>query len=169
MAKSVDHVLALLPFEPPFMQAEGMTCDFVGHPAATEDIPGKAQIKSVLAELGLKPTDQIITILPGSRRSEIKRLLPVYMDAIERILKQQPDAKFVLPVARPILNDVNALLSGSTLPIFLLDPTQFNPTVAEHRKRAIYAASQVALATSGTETRWHLCSETPTSYSTQPP
>ena len=150
MAKSVDHVLALLPFEPPYMQAEGMTCDFVGHPAATESTPSKVQIKSVLAELDLKPADQIITILPGSRRSEIKRLLPVYMDAIELILKQQPNAKFVLPVARPILDDVNMLLSGSALPIYLLDPTQYDPSVAEHRKRAVYAASQVSLATSGT-------------------
>jgi len=150
MAKSVDHVLALLPFEPPYMQAEGMSCDFVGHPAATEKIPTKAEIKSVLAELGLKPKDQIITILPGSRRSEINRLLPIYMDAIERILKQQPTAKFVLPAARPILDEVHAHLSQRSLPIHVLNPTDFDPFVAEQRKRKIYAASQVALATSGT-------------------
>jgi lipid-A-disaccharide synthase len=112
MANSVNHVLALLPFEPPYMQAEGMTCDFVGHPAASEDTPSKTLIKSVLSELDLQPTDQIITILPGSRRSEIKRLLPVYMDAIELILEQRPDAKFVLPVARPILNEVNTFFIG---------------------------------------------------------
>jgi len=150
MAKSVDHVLALLPFEPPYMEAEGMSCDFVGHPAVTEEIPTNAEIKSILAELGLEPEEQIITILPGSRRSEIKRLLPIYMDAIELILKQQPAAKFVLPAARPILDEVHTHLSQRSLPIHVLDPTDFDPFVAEQRKRVIYAASQVALATSGT-------------------
>ncbi len=150
MAKTVNHVLALLPFEPPFMKKEGMTCDFVGHPAATEDRPTKAQIKTVLGDLGLTPSDEIIAVLPGSRRSEIKRLMPLYKDTIKRVLKERPKAQFVLPAARPILAEVQEQLKGNRLPIHVLDPTAFSPHDAEHRKRAIYAASRAALATSGT-------------------
>jgi len=150
MAKTVNHVLALLPFEPPYMERAGMSCDFVGHPAATEDRPTKAQIKTVLSDVGLTPNDEIIAILPGSRRSEIKRLMPLYKDAIERVLIERPKAQFVLPAARPILAEVQEHLTDSTLPIHVLDPTAFTPHEAEHRKRAIYAASRAALATSGT-------------------
>lgn len=150
MAKSVDHVLALLPFEPPFMQAEGMSCDFVGHPAATEERPDQGLITKVLTGFGLKPTDDIISILPGSRRSEIKRLLPIYMQAITVMLKAKPDLKFILPAARPILTEVSAQLANRNLPIHVLDPTGYVPNVAESRKRAVYAASCAALATSGT-------------------
>jgi lipid-A-disaccharide synthase len=150
MAKSVDHVLALLPFEPAYMERAGMSCDFVGHPAAHEEIPSKNDIAAVLDDLGLKPTDQIITVLPGSRRSEIKRLLPIYKDAIVRILHERPDMKFILPAARTILSDVKTQLANASLPIHVLDPTGFDPVEAEHRKRACYAASSIALATSGT-------------------
>lgn len=150
MAKTVNHVLALLPFEPPYMERVGMTCDFVGHPAATEATPTKTQIKTVLSDLGLKPSDEVIAVLPGSRRSEIKRLMPLYKNAIARVLIERPNAQFVLPAARPVLAEVQEQLKGNTLPIHVLDPTAFSPHEAEHRKRAIYAASRAALATSGT-------------------
>lgn len=150
MAKNVDHVLALLPFEPAYMERAGMSCDFVGHPASHEDIPSKDQIRIVLEDLGLKPEDQIVTVLPGSRKSEIKRLLPIYKNAISLILEERPDTKFVLPAARTILAEVKAQLAGSDLPIHVLDPTDFDPLEAEHRKRACYAASKTALAASGT-------------------
>jgi lipid-A-disaccharide synthase len=150
MARTVDHVLALLPFEPPYMQAAGMSCDFVGHPITTELRPSTKDIQLVLADLGLTRDDEIISILPGSRRGEIKRLLPVYKEAVALIHAARPDAKFVLPAARPILADVKAQLADVDLPILLLDPSQFDAATAEHRKRAVYAASRAALATSGT-------------------
>lgn len=150
MAKSVDHVLALLPFEPPYMEAAGMSCDFVGHPAAAEEIPSHEYIQSVLGDLNLEPSDEIISVLPGSRRAEIKRLLPVYMQAITEIRKQRPDIKFVLPAARPVLDELNAILASGSVPIQVLDPTEFDPLEAEKRKRALYASSRLAIATSGT-------------------
>ena len=150
MAKTVDHVLALLPFEPMYMEREGMTCDFVGHPAVNEERPTDAYIKQVLDDLSLSPSDDIISVLPGSRKSEINRLLPIYMNAIKGILKEQPNVKFVLPAARPVLSLITDHLKGSDLPISVLDPSGFDPLVAEQRKRAIYAASQLAIATSGT-------------------
>ncbi len=150
MAETVGHVLALLPFEPPYMQAAGMSCDFVGHPITTEPLPTAKDIKSVLADMGLTPKDEIIPILPGSRRGEIKRQLPIYLDAVALIHKARPQAKFVLPAARPILADVKAQLALSDLPVLLLDPSGYDAATAEHRKRAVYAAGAAALATSGT-------------------
>jgi len=150
MAKTVDHVLALLPFEPMYMEREGMTCDFVGHPAANEDRPTEAEIATVLSDLNLTSSDTILSILPGSRSSEINRLLPIYMTAAKEILQQRPDVQFVLPAARPVLPVIHSHLENSDLPITVLDPTDFDPLTAEHRKRALYAASELAIATSGT-------------------
>ena len=72
MARVIDQVLALLPFEPPFMEAEGMRCDFVGHPAATFSRPGAEEQSSMRAELGLgdEPT---VAVMPGSRSGELAR------------------------------------------------------------------------------------------------
>ena len=53
MAKVVDHVLALLPFEPPYMEAAGMTCDFVGHPVAAEPQASPAEVAALRAELAI--------------------------------------------------------------------------------------------------------------------
>ena len=55
MARVVDHVLALLPFEPPYMEAAGMTCDFVGHPVAAEPQATPEEVAAMRAELGVAP------------------------------------------------------------------------------------------------------------------
>jgi lipid-A-disaccharide synthase len=70
MAKVIDHVLALLPFEPPYMTAAGMTCDFVGHPVVAEPL---ARPTEKAAFMGQGP---LLLALPGSRRGEVTRLAP---------------------------------------------------------------------------------------------
>ena len=72
MARVIDHVLALLPFEPPYMTAAGMTCDFVGHPVVAEALatPEEAQPDGTASR-------PLILALPGSRRGEVTRLAPV--------------------------------------------------------------------------------------------
>lgn len=150
MAKTIDHVLALLPFEPPLMKKEGMSCDFVGHPTVTEDMPNLDVQRAVLADLGLTPDDEILTLLPGSRRSEIDRMLPIYLQAVQAVQKQRPNLRCVLPAALSVVDQIKQKLAQSDVPVVVLDPTKIAPFEAEQRKRAIYAASRVALATSGT-------------------
>ena len=71
MARVVDHVLALLPFEPPYMQAAGMTCDFVGHPVAAEPQADPEEVAALRAELAIGPGQPVLALLPGSRRGEV--------------------------------------------------------------------------------------------------
>ena len=82
MAAVVDHVLALLPFEPPFMQAAGVSCDFVGHPIAHDPVVADNYIAAFRECYRL--TGPTLTILPGSRRGEIKRLMPIFADVLKR-------------------------------------------------------------------------------------
>jgi lipid-A-disaccharide synthase len=116
MAKSIDHVLALFPFEPPYMQAEGMSCDFVGHPVTTEPVATAAEAASVSREpTGSRENAPLMLVLPGSRRSEIDRLAPVFGEALRPVLRAHPDARLVLPTTEtvaPILAEKLKVLAG---------------------------------------------------------
>jgi lipid-A-disaccharide synthase len=146
MARVVDHVLALLPFEPPYMQAAGMTCDFVGHPVAAEPRATPAEIAAIRADLGVAPGRRLLVVLPGSRRGEVTRLGPVFAEVARRLRASHPDLAVVLPAAAPVID----LLAGHFPDIPVLDPRPWPKAEAEARKRAIFAAADVALAASGT-------------------
>ncbi|MCC5972319.1 MAG: lipid-A-disaccharide synthase, partial [Pararhodobacter sp.] len=74
MARVVDHVLALLPFEPPYMKAAGMSCDFVGHPVVAEPVATDAEARAFRASHDLPADAPLLLVLPGSRRGEVERL-----------------------------------------------------------------------------------------------
>jgi len=65
MARVIDHVLALLPFEPPYMQAAGMSCDFVGHPVVAEQQAGPAEVAAIWKR---RPQPTTCRTRPRSRR-----------------------------------------------------------------------------------------------------
>ena len=136
MAGVIDHVLALLPFEPPFMTAAGMTCDFVGHPVVAEPLATPAE--RALMD-GPRP---LILALPGSRKGEVTRLAPVIGQALALILKAHPQAR----VALPTLAHVAGLVRNLTA------PWPVRPQIIEDPilKRAAFAAADVAIAASGT-------------------
>ena len=100
MARMIDHVLALLPFEPPYMEAEGMECDFVGHPVAGEPVAGPQDIAAFRAahDLGEAP---LLTVLPGSRGGEVTRHAPIFGQALRPILAEHPDLRLILPTTGP--------------------------------------------------------------------
>jgi lipid-A-disaccharide synthase len=161
MAKSIDHVLALFPFEPPYMQAEGMSCDFVGHPVTTEPVATEAEAAAFRAEHGIAPDAPLILVLPGSRRSEIDRLAPAFGEALRPVLRAHPDARLVLPTTEsvaPILAD--RLKSWPAAPL-VLDPRGQRSAEFLQKKRAAFAAADVALAASGTVSLELAAAETP--------
>jgi lipid-A-disaccharide synthase len=131
MAAFIDHVLALLPFEPPYMTAAGMTCDFVGHP--------------VVAEPLATPQPQpgpVLLALPGSRKSEVTRLMPVFGQVVTAVARAYPDLRVALPTVRGVAPLVRALAGSWAI----------KPDVIEDadQKRQAFADATVALAASGT-------------------
>lgn len=136
MAKVIDHVLALLPFEPPYMTAAGMTCDFVGHPVVAEPL-ATAEEKAAFAGAG-----PLLLALPGSRKGEITRLAPVFGEVVGRLKAAHPGLRVALPTVRGVAGLVRDLTSGwAVQPEIIEDPA---------RKRGAFAAADVALAASGT-------------------
>lgn len=136
MAAHIDHVLALLPFEPPYMQAAGMTCDFVGHPVVAEPLASPAE-RALMAGEG-----PLLLTLPGSRKGEVTRLCPVFGQTIARLKAAHPALRVALPTVRGVEPLVRELTRDwAVRPQIITDPAT---------KRAAFAMAEVALAASGT-------------------
>ncbi|MEE9455048.1 MAG: lipid-A-disaccharide synthase [Paracoccaceae bacterium] len=148
MARYVDHVLALLPFEPPYMQEAGISCDFIGHPIATENVASKAEIAAFRREIGVTDGQKLLTLLPGSRASEIARLGPMFREVAQMLRKDMPELAIAIPAVGARVADLQQIFTG--MDVSILDPRGLSTDIAEKQKRACYGASMAALAASGT-------------------
>jgi len=145
MARVIDHVLALFPFEPPLMRAAGMDCDFVGHPVVAEPQATEAEITAFRAACNLGD-DPVLLLLPGSRRSEVQRLLPIFGEAADTLRKENPGMRVVIPAAGPVAGLVHDEVAGWINKPLVLDPATSEAT----HKRAAFRTASLALAASGT-------------------
>ncbi len=98
IARSVDHVLCLFPFEPELLQAHGVSATYVGHPLA-DVIPLEPDRLAARRSLGLPEGATVVALLPGSRRSEIQYIAPALLQAARLLQQAVPGVRFVLPVA----------------------------------------------------------------------
>ena len=135
MARSIDHVLALLPFEPPFMEAAGMSCDFVGHPVVADPQATAEEIASLATKVG----PDVALVLPGSRRGEVSRLAPVFGEALAQLPR---GIRVVVPTVPHVADMVRAAVAG-----WPGDPLVVTDAGG---KRAAFAHARAALAASGT-------------------
>ena len=149
MARVIDHVLALFPFEPPYMRAAGMDCDFVGHPVVAEPRATVSEIAAFRArhDLGDSP---VLLVLPGSRRSEVTRLAPIFGAALGPVLGERNDLRVVVPAAAPVAGLVRELTADWPGAPLILDPGATDAQTASADKRAAFATAEAALAASGT-------------------
>jgi lipid-A-disaccharide synthase len=99
--EAVDHMAVIFPFEVPFYEAHQIPVTYVGHPLAGKVAPTVSK-EQALNEFGLAGGGPVIGLLPGSRANEIKRLLPVILQAAERLARRFPDARFVLNQASSV-------------------------------------------------------------------
>jgi len=149
MARMIDQVLALFPFEPPFMHAAGMDCEFVGHPVVAEPVATDAQAEAFRDRHGIGAAPCLL-VLPGSRRGEVTRLAPVFRDALHAIIQSRPETRVVVPAAAPVAPALKELIRDwPGAPVFL-DPRDTEAAQAAADKRAAFRAADVALAASGT-------------------
>ena len=147
MARHVDHVLTLLPFEPPYMEAAGMSAEFVGHPIVGQSVPGEAEVSAWRASAAVQPDQKLLLVAPGSRQGELRRLGPVFLETARRLLVDDPGLAVVLPAAETVATEVVSLFSplGEALRVL-------PPTVTAAEKRSAFAAADAALCASGTVT-----------------
>ncbi|MWD27795.1 lipid-A-disaccharide synthase [Aquicoccus sp. SCR17] len=147
MARHIDQVLALLPFEPPYMEAAGMRCDFVGHPVVMDPQASPGEVRDFRDVHGIGEAP-VLLMLPGSRRSEVGRLLPVFARVAERMQAARPDLRLVVPAAASVEEEVSRAVAEWPGRPIVVHPGGSEAAVTE--KRAAFGAADVALAASGT-------------------
>ncbi len=141
VAKLYDHLMAILPFEPPYFEKVGLPCTFVGH-TVMEQGADKGDAARFHAEMKIPENMKIITVLPGSRRSEIKRLAPIFGETLKQLQPFTEGFKVIVPTIPQVLDFLSPYLKNWPIkPVVLL---------GDQQKYDAFAASHVALAASGT-------------------
>jgi len=143
IGKRVDMMAVILPFEEKFYRNANVPVRFVGNPLADEVKPNKSK-QSCLQEYDLVEDKPVIGLLPGSRRSEINRILPLQLAAADILHQQKPDLQFVLPIASTLNDDA-----------FKADLQQYNHLDVKLVKDLSYNVMQCCdaiIAASGTAT-----------------
>jgi len=141
VAQFLDHILALLPFEPPYFEREGLPCTFIGHSIVETEVTPQNQ-NELCQKYGLNKEKPVLCLLPGSRGSELKRLLPLFKDTAEQLQKKYKKLQFVMPTLPHLKPKLDAAFVDSPVqPIFITDSND---------KQDAYALSTLALAASGT-------------------
>ena len=143
MAASCDHVLCLFPFEPELLQQHGLAASYVGHPLA-DAIALQPPRAAARASLGFSDDDEIIAVMPGSRRSEIECIAPAFLQAAVQMQRERPALRFVLPVAPGL----RALLE----PLVAVHAPKLALQLLDGRSHEALAACDVTLIASGTAT-----------------
>ncbi len=140
--RAVDHILTLFPFEAEFYRKNGIPVTCVGHPMADEIKPPNRIAARQKLGLEIPHGGKLVALLPGSRRSEISRLAPIFLEAARIIHQSDPNVQFVLPLANKTVSCAFNRLTGliGDLPIMRLQ---------EQSRLAMEAADAVVLA-SGT-------------------
>ena len=156
----VDHILALFPFEPRYFKDVGITCDFVGHPIVSETTADEESINELKKEYFL--TEELIVLcLPGSRKSEIDRLMPVFGETLEKFSNVVPNIRIILPSTPDIYEYSKKYLEHMPKDIIFLTPEKFGVKKYLKFKKASFKISHLALAASGTVSLELAANQTP--------
>lgn len=143
VARLYDHMMVLFPFEPPYFTREGLPTSFVGH-AVTENGAERGDATRFRAAHNIAEDKDILCILPGSRRSEIKRLAPAFGETLGLLKQRLGDPVVVLPTVPQIRDYLEGFVkSWPVQPLWISE---------DQDKYDAFAASRAALAASGTIT-----------------
>jgi lipid-A-disaccharide synthase len=140
MARWYDHLMTLLPFEPPYFERVGLSSSYVGHPVLDSGADQGVGARFRAAH-GLPPDQLLIAVLPGSRGGEVRRLLPAFGPALARLKPLIGPFRIVLPTVATVADAViDAARSWPGAPIIIREPRE---------KYDAFASSRMALAASG--------------------
>lgn len=143
IAKYLTHLMALLPFEPPYFEKEGLPCTFVGHPAI-EGGAGKGDGPAFRGRHGIAPDRKIVVMLPGSRVGEVERMLDIFLAALRLLQSGRPAFTVVVPAPAHVAARVQSGLAAAGFQAIVVQ--------GDAEKFDAFAAAEVALGKSGTVT-----------------
>jgi lipid-A-disaccharide synthase len=140
IGRVVDMMAVLFPFEVPFYERAGIPVRFVGHPLVDMVRPSMGRDQALLS-FGLDPRLRTVGLFPGSRKSVIKKLLPVILESAGELKRRMPELQFLLPLASSLRQeDLAPYLGNCDLPV----------KVVSGRNYDLMAACDAAISVSGT-------------------
>ncbi|MCK0107380.1 lipid-A-disaccharide synthase [Marinobacter sp. S0848L] len=144
IAKSIDLMLTLLPFEARFYEEHNVPVAFVGHPLA-DRVPLEPDTLAARESLGLDADRPVLAVLPGSRGGEVERLGTLFLEASRWLQGRRPDLQLVIPcVNRDRERQIQELVESLEV--------KLSVTLVRGRSREVMAASDVVMLASGTAT-----------------
>lgn len=143
LARSVDLLLSIQPMDKSYFDAAGLENVFVGNSALAKRFD-KADPNRLRAAINAGPDTPILLVLPGSRPSEIERVMPAFEDAVKRLKADRPELAVVVPAAYTVVEAVKARVAGWPFRAHVIED--------EPLKDDAFVAGDVALACSGTVT-----------------
>jgi lipid-A-disaccharide synthase len=147
VARRVDRLAVILPFEPALYARTGIPVEFVGHPLVERLAACAPDRRSARVALGLAPDASVVALLPGSRRNELRHNLGLFLETARALHARAPRLQFVLPVA-PSLDGASL---GARVRKAALPPSM-RLALLEGRSVEALSACDVALAKPGTAT-----------------
>ena len=142
MKRVADRVLVIFPFEKPFYDQAGVPATFVGHPLLELTGPPVARAE-FLRQHGLDPARPVVALLPGSRRNELRAILPDLVRTAAIVRSRVPEAQFIIARAPHLDDELFAPLS---------EWSGVKPAVVAGHTDAVLASADVAIVASGTVT-----------------
>ena len=139
--RNVDLALCILPFEEAFFREAGVRAEYVGHPLV-DIVSPSASPQGLRAGFRLDPARPVIALLPGSRRSEVRALLPSLLGAARLLSRRAPRPQFIVPAASDAVRPLLAPLAGEPCAA----------SIVEGRAWDCLAAADAAVVASGTAT-----------------
>ncbi len=140
--KAIDMMAVIFPFEVSFYEAENIPVRYVGHPSVDKVSPLHSREHDYQA-FGLTGKEPVIGLLPGSRHNEIRRMLPVMLEAAKQLKIKYPQAVFLLPQADSVPDEaLNAMLAHWELPLQII----------KHQPYDVIQCCDAVMTTSGTAT-----------------
>jgi lipid-A-disaccharide synthase len=141
VAKLTDRLMTLLPYEPKYFERYGLQCDFVGHPVVENKVD-EIDTSDFRERYDIPPEATIIAVLPGSRKSEVKRLAPIFIEATDALSERIKYLYVVVPTVEAVLDEV--------LKAFEYRMTTSRIVTGRNDRYAAFKESSAAIAASGT-------------------
>ncbi len=143
IARLFDHLLTLMPFEPPYFTGHGLDCTVIGHPVV-ENGADRGDGDGFRSRHAIPDDCPLLCVLPGSRSAEIGRLAPVFGETLDRLAAGHPQLRAVVAAAPAVADLVRKAVARWSVPALVVE--------GDAEKYDAFAACGAALAASGTVT-----------------
>lgn len=141
MYKYIDLLLTLFPYEPKYFTPYNLQAEFVGHPVIESPVV-HAKAEEFRKKYNIKPKERVVTVLPGSRKTEVSKLMPTFLETIKKLKAEEKDLFFVIPTVKTVAKQVKEMVKQSGEKILIVE--------TQNDRYGAFRASSTAIAASGT-------------------